>query len=575
MARTTPHIAQGLLIYRIGHQEQRVRVGSPEWMQWLADEAHCIFRFTHPLGNFSARRERRHDSSYWYAYSRRGGLLQKVYLGRTQEITLARLQQVTQLLARRFPDPELPQDALLMTKLIPPVVPPLLVARPRLLEQLTIGLRGRLTLIAAPAGYGKTTLLSAWQMSEMGNNWPVAWLSLDTADNEPIRFWRYTIAALRTLDPSVGVEAVNLLQAPHPPPLERVVTSLINSLACITDPFLMVLDDYHVITTPAIHEALTFLLYHAPAHFRLVLMSRVEPPLPLMRLRAHGEVTEIRTADLCFNHAEVATLLAQSSGLALGNDDLDVLMAQTEGWIASLILAIRTLPVDTDGVTLLRSLIAPRHPIIDYLVEDVLQNQPAPIQRFLLDTALLSRFSVSLCAAVTEQQDVASLLEQLERSNLFIEPIDPERRWYRYHPLFAAMLRRRAQQLQPERMPLLYRRAAAWYAQQQVTVSGEWEQAVGLTEPIAVHAPPTEQSNRVHSPLVEPLSSREVEVLQLLAAGLESPQIASELIIGVNTVRTHIKHIYGKLGVHSRLQAVERARELGLLRIIQSPTSIP
>lgn len=564
MARTTPHIAHGLLIYRIGDQEQRVRVGSPEWMQWLADEAHCIFRFIHPLGNFSARRERRHDSSYWYAYSRRGGLLQKVYLGRTQELTLARLQQVTQLLAGRFPSPGPPQDALLMTKLIPPIVPPLLVARPHLLERLTIGLRGRLTLIAAPAGYGKTTLLSAWQMSEMGINWPVAWLSLDAADNEPIRFWRYTIAALRTLDPSVGMEAVNLLQAPHPPPLERVLTNLINSLACLTGPFLMVLDDYHVITTPAIHEALTFLLYHAPADLRLVLMSRVEPPLPLMRLRAHGEVTEIRMADLRFNRAEVATLLAQSSDLTLESDDLDAIMAQTEGWIASLILAMRTLPVDADGATLLRSLIAPRHPIADYLVEDVLQHQPAHIQRFLLDTALLSRFSVSLCAAVTEQPDVASLLEHLERNNLFIEAIDSECRWYRYHPLFAAMLRRRAQHLQPERMLLLYRRAAAWYAQQQAGVAHEWEQAVGLTEPIAVHAPPTEQS----PPLVEPLSSREVEVLQLLAAGLESPQIASELIIGVNTVRTHIKHIYGKLGVHSRLQAVERARELGLLRII-------
>jgi len=219
---------------------------------------------------------------------------------------------------------------------------------------------------------------------------------------------------------------------------------------------------------------------------------------------------------------------------------------------------------------MLRSLIAPRHPIIDYLVEDVLQHQPAHIQHFLLDTALLSRFNVSLCAAVTEQQDVASLLEQLEQNNLFIEPIDPERHWYRYHPLFAAMLRRRAQQLQPERMPILYRRAVAWYAQQQITGADEWEQAVGLAEPMAV-----EQSNQANHALVEPLSSREVDVLQLLAAGLASPQIASELIIGVNTVRTHIKHIYGKLGVHNRLQAVERARELGLLRIIQSPTPIP
>ncbi len=566
MARTTPHIAHGLLIYRVGHQERRVRVGSPEWMEWLADEEHCIFRFTHPLGTFSARRERRHDGSSWYAYRRRGGLLQKIYLGRTQEISLTRLQQIAQLLAGRCSDPGPPQDALLVTKLIPPVVPPLLIARPRLLEQLTAGLRGRLTLIAAPAGYGKTTLLSAWQMSEMGNHWPVAWLSLDAADNEPIRFWRYAIAALRTLDPRVGTEAVNLLQVARPPPFEQLLTSLINSLAYITDPFLMVLDDYHVITTPAIHEALTFLLYHSPADLHLVVTSRVEPPLPLMRLRAHGEVTEIRTADLRFNHVEVATLIEQSAGLALGTGDLDALMAQTEGWIASLILAMRTLPANADGTALLRSFTAPRHPSIDYLVEDVLQQQPAHMQRFLLDTALLSHFNVPLCAAVTERQDVASLLEQLERNNLFIEPIDPERRWYRYHPLFAAMLRRRAQQLQPERMPLLYRRAAAWYAQQQAAVAGELERAVGLAEPMALHAPPMEPSDRTDSPLVEPLSAREVEVLQLLAAGLASPQIASELIIGVNTVRTHIKHIYGKLGVHSRLQAVERARELGLLR---------
>ena len=265
-------------------------------------------------------------------------------------------------------------------------------------------------------------------------------------------------------------------------------------------PVALVLDDYHAITAPAIHESLAFLLEHLPAPLRLVITSRVDPPLPLMRLRARGELTELRAADLGFTTDEVETFFNQLLDLRLATDEIAALAARTEGWIAGLVLAAHALHRHANAAAFIRELAGSHRFILDYLVEDVLQQQPSHIQRFLLDTAILNQLTASLCDALLLGDDAPPdaaysqlVLDELERKNLFLVPLDGQRRWYRYHQLFAEMLRSRAQQLQPERLPLLHRRAASWYVQQgliaeaveHALAAGDMEQAASLIEQIA------------------------------------------------------------------------------------------
>ena len=515
MARATPHITDGILTYRDGTQEHTIAVGSSLWWQWLAAEGTTTFRFEHPLGNFTARRERKRDGWYWYAYRTRDGALQKAYLGKSADLTLDRLQEVAAVLAQRSAAPTpaahvtritpteaagpLPgalagvPDPLVTTKLALPPARPALVPRPRLMDRLEAGLQRKLTLIAAPAGYGKTTLLSAWHATAPGSAWPLAWLSLDVGDNDPARFWSYAISALQTVHAGLGADALALLQSPQAPPLTTVLTLLINALAALPTPCALGLDDYHAITASAIHESLTFLLEHLPSQLRLVMISRVDPPLPLMRLRAHGELTDLRAADLGFTTDEVETFFNQLLELRLSADDVAALAARTEGWIAGLVLAAHALHGHANAAAFIRELAGSHRFILDYLVEDVLQQQPDRIQHFLLDTAILDRLNASLCDAVTEQHESQGMLELLERANLFLVPLDRQRRWYRYHQLFAEMLRSRAQQTQPERLAALHRRASSWYVQQGLVIeaiehalaAGDMEQAASLVEQIA------------------------------------------------------------------------------------------
>lgn len=492
MARATPHITDGILTYRDGMQEHTIAVGNPMWRQWLAAEGTTTFRFEHPLCNFTARRERKRDGWYWYAYRMRGGALQKAYLGKSTDLTLDRLQEVAAGFARRSAAPvastppteaapltaavsgaSVPRDPLVATKLALPPARPALVPRPRLIDRLETGLQRKLTLIAAPAGYGKTTMVSAWHATAPGSAWPLAWLSLDMGDNDLARFWSYAITALQTLHAGLGADALALLQSPQPPPLTTALTLLINALAALPAPVALVLDDYHAITAPAIHESLAFLLEHQPSQLHLVIISRVDPQLPLMRLRARGELTEVRAADLGFTTDEVETFFNQLLDLHLTTDQVAMLAARTEGWITGLVLVAHALPGHANAATFIHELAGSQRFILDYLVEDVLQQQPSHIQRFLLDTAILGQLTGSLCDALLLGEDTPpdaaysqQVLSELERKNLFLVPLDGQRRWYRYHQLFAEMLRSRAQQLQPERLPLLHHRAAAWYVQQ-------------------------------------------------------------------------------------------------------------
>ncbi|MCB0104495.1 MAG: tetratricopeptide repeat protein, partial [Caldilineaceae bacterium] len=301
-----------------------------------------------------------------------------------------------------------------------------------------------------------------------GSALPLAWVALDSADNDPFRFWSYVAAALDTLAPGVGAPALMLLQSPQPPPIERILTGVLNgfSAAAANAPgrdVVLALDDYHVITTPAIHDALAWLLDYLPPNLHLVILTRADPALPLARLRARGAMTELHAHDLRFTPAEVATFLNQVMGLSLTATDVAALAERTEGWIAGLQLAALSLRGREDVPGFIQAFTGDHRYIGDYLVEEVLQRQPAPVRAFLLQTAILDRLCGPLCDAVTQQAAGRELLVSLERANLFIVPLDDKREWYRYHHLFADVLYAHALKEQPAQVATWHGRASAWY----------------------------------------------------------------------------------------------------------------
>jgi LuxR family maltose regulon positive regulatory protein len=366
------------------------------------------------------------------------------------------------------------ETPLLKTKLhIPQIRDADLVPRPILMTRLTEGLQGKLTLVAAPPGFGKTTLVSQWlallrlQDKKFVNR--SAWLSLDENDNDPARFLAYTVAALQTVAPQVGRSLSGMLTGPHPPSIEALLTALINDIAGLQAPLLLVLDDYHLVTTPTIQAGLTFLLDNMPQQMHLVITCRAEPSLPLARLRARGQLIEIRADDLRFSVEEAAHFLTGVMGLDLAGQDVAALEDRTEGWVAGLQLAALSLKKQTDQRRFVAEFTGSHRYILDYLADEVLRQQPAEILDFLLKTAVLERMCASLCEAVLGRGDVPvspaseAMLETLEAANLFIIPLDDERRWYRYHHLFADLLRHRLQQAYPDQVAGLHQRAALWY----------------------------------------------------------------------------------------------------------------
>jgi LuxR family maltose regulon positive regulatory protein len=351
---------------------------------------------------------------------------------------------------------------LIATKLYIPPPRPNAVLRPRLTERLKAGLRSKLTLISAPAGFGKTTLVSAWVA---GCTRPVAWLSLDEGDADPVRFLTYLVAAVQTIAPTVAPGLLDALQSPQPPPTDVLLTALLNELAAIPDDVALVLDDYHVVNTRPVNDALTFLLERLPPRMHLVITTREDPQLPLARLRARSQLTELCAADLRFTAAEAATFLEEVMGLDLTADDIAALEDRTEGWIAGLQLAALSMQGRRDVSTFIQAFAGDHRYIADYLLEEVLQRQPEAVRRFLLQTAMLDRLSGPLCDAVTGQQDGAARLEALHRGNFFVTPLDDHRQWYRYHHLFADMLAAQLRAEQPALVALLHRRASAWHEQ--------------------------------------------------------------------------------------------------------------
>ncbi|MEV4516684.1 LuxR C-terminal-related transcriptional regulator [Dactylosporangium sp. NPDC049525] len=347
---------------------------------------------------------------------------------------------------------------LLATKLYVPKLRRALVTRPRLGDRLRRGAESRLTLVSAPAGFGKTTLLAEF----LGEDRCVAWLSLDAADNEPGSFWTYVVTALRTAVPGFGPGVLELLDA-TPVPIEVVLTALVNDLAAVPHPVWLVLDDYHLVEHREVRDGMAFLLEHLPPHVHVVLSTRADPDLPLSRWRVRGELVEIRAADLRFTSGEVAAYLNEVAGLDLAAPDVAVLEQRTEGWIAALQLAALSIRGRDDVRGFIARFAGNDRYIVDYLVEEVLRKQPGPVRDFLLDSSVLDRLSGPLCGAVTGHEDAGGMLVTLERANLFLVPLDDRREWYRYHHLFADVLRARLLSERPGQVPVLHQRASGWY----------------------------------------------------------------------------------------------------------------
>ncbi len=525
MAYATPQVHNGLLTLHTGSPQLSIDVESPEWWQWLNAGSVSTFRYLNEQDSFTARRERKSGGHYWYAYRRHQGKLHKAYLGKSDELTRAHMDAVAASLAKQTTSvitqssitanaalsplkqseealatgastkgggPRSIYNLLLATKLYQPPVRHNLVARPRLVEQMSVALQRKLTLITAPAGFGKTTVLSAW-CDTLDTTIPHTWLSLDASDNDLTRFWRYVTAALQTIVPSVAEGIMPLLQELPPPPIESILTLLLNTLAASPHPMVLVLDDYHVITTQSIHGSVAFLLEHLPARVHIVIASRSEPELPLIRLRALDQLRELQANDLRFTGDEVVLFLNEVMGLNLSREQITALDTHTEGWVGGLQLAALSLQGRSDAETLIAAFNGRHRYIMDYLTAEVLQRQPPPMRAFLLHTAILDRLHASLCNAVTGREDGQYMLEQIEQANLFLIPLDEQRHWYRYHHLFAEFLRDRLRQEHGELVAELHRRACSWYEHAELfaaaihhaLAANDHEHAISIIEQVA------------------------------------------------------------------------------------------
>lgn len=501
-----------------------MRLESKRWYDWLAD--HKQFVYESEAGRFSARCETRRGLPYWYAYSRRDGALRKAYLGKTEQLTTDRLEQIVAYLAGqagalRLPDKpnsqaliaslekaqpsaSRPDESswptapfLLATKVNPPGLTQHLVTRSRLTQQIALPL----TLIYAPGGFGKSTLLNEWQSQFEPQNRKAAWVSLDADDNEAGRFWMLVLSAMRKAHPRFGRKLPTHLPDPTPTAIRPLVISLINEMtqdaAESGSPQLnaLILDDYHHIQTEAIHQSVSFLVDNLPQGLQLIIAGRTRPPFPLGRLRVKGLVSELNTEDLRFTEAEgIALLQRQIPGNPLGIGEMRVLVNRTEGWAAGLNLVALALNQQADKHRFLATFTGEHTYLHEYFMEDVLQQQPPLIQAFLLKTSILKHLTGDLCNAVTGQTDGQQILQRLWEDNLFLTQLGNGQSWYRYHDLFAQALRSQLQTHFPAEIHPLHRRAARWYQAHDAPADSvrhllaieAWEEAATLIEAVAL-----------------------------------------------------------------------------------------
>jgi LuxR family maltose regulon positive regulatory protein len=352
---------------------------------------------------------------------------------------------------------------LVTTKLRTPKTRPNLVARPRLRKALARTGGRRLTLVSAPAGFGKTTLLGEWVEDWTAQGRSVSWVSLDVSDNDPARFLSYLASALRTVEEGIGEGVLASLRSPELPPVEAVMGALVNELADLPQEVSIVLDDYHLIVSDTVHEAVSFLIEHLSENIHLVILSRTDPPLPISKLRARGQMTEIRAVDLRFTPEEASAFLNDAMGLALSGRDVAALEEVTEGWVAALQLAALSMRDREDVSGFVEAFSGSNRHVLDFLADEVLEQQPEDVREFLLKTSVLGRMAAPLCEALTARSDGQVMLERLDRENLFVVSLDDERRWYRYHHLFADFLKSRLERERPRLAGELHLRASDWY----------------------------------------------------------------------------------------------------------------
>ena len=451
---------------------------------------------------------------------------------------------------------------LLETKLHVPRWRRSLVARPRLSERLSRGAESALTLVSAPAGFGKTTLLAEWLAVAAAGGRSVAWLSLDQRDSDPALFWTYVVAALNTGAPGGGAGPLSLLEPPRPPNEAGLVT-LLNDLDAISNDVVLVLDDYHVIDARDVQDGMAFLLEHLPPQIHLVIASRTDPPLPLARLRGRGELAEIRAADLRFTPGEAAAYLNEVMGLALTAADVAALEGRTEGWIAALQLAALSMQGREDTAAFIDGFAGDDRYIVDFLAEEVLQRQPEHVQHFLLRTSILDRLSGPLCDAVTGQDGGKAKLTALERGNLFLVPLDDRRQWYRYHQLFADVLHARLLDEQPDDVPELHRRASAWYEQndepseaiRHALAARDFERAADLVE-LAIPAMRRSRQEAAVLGWLKLLPDEVVRVRPVLSVGFAGALLAGGEFEGVEArLRDAERWLDGATGIREGSQA--------------------
>jgi LuxR family maltose regulon positive regulatory protein len=503
MARRIPEVAAGVLLIHEPPGVPEIAVGSPAWFAWLAESATHSFAFTGRSGAFTARKEVRPGSleGYWSAYRKRGGKLRKVYLGKAESVTLERLDDAAGFLTA--PERESPADRptvtvtdgssghagaatgspaasgrpmsppvgaaadpLLVTKLSIPSAHRRLVRRQSLADRIDEGLERKLTVVSSPAGFGKSTLLSTWVTATLTGGHLVGWLSLDSLDNDPTRFWRYFLQAVSRLQPGSADAALALLGSNQAPPIAPILATLINDLDAQTDDLTFVIDDYHLIESRIIHDAMVFLLDNLPARVHLIIATRADPPFPLSRLRSRGELVEVRATDLRFRFEEAETYLNQVMALQLSPLNISELVRRTEGWVGGLQMAAVAMRDHPDVPGFITAFSGSNRYVVDFLAEEVIGRQPEEIRAFLLKTSVLDRMCASLCEAVTSSHDGQEMLERLEQANLFVDPLDDVRGWYRYHQLFADVLNQRLRHEQPAAVPKLERKASEWYEQQ-------------------------------------------------------------------------------------------------------------
>lgn len=457
---------------------------STVWEQWLSQVASFAFHGRNGE-HFTARKERRQrGGEYWTAYRKINGKLKRKYLGASADLALNLLENVANDLAPpkslvngSSHSPFAPatqntlaplvhhwQEPLLTTKFMMPSTQRTLIRRSRLENLLTDGSKYPVTLISAPAGFGKTSLMEGWLRGRHGKNSPIAWVSLDEADNNLMRFWTYTLTALDRSEKGVGQQALSLLQDRQAPALDYVVTILINALSLISTTVVLVLDDYQVIHEPSVHASLDFLIERQPPQLRIMIISRSDPPLKLARLRARGKLLEVGDDHLRCTTEEARQFFDEVMNIQFPSDALSRAMERTEGWLVGLQLLGLSARGHDGQFEFLNPITGTERFVLDYLTEEVLKQQPAPIQEFLLYTSILDPLNQSLCDAVTGQTNTQLILDQIEHANLFIRPLDRQRHWYRYHALFADSLRFQLEKSHAELCPVLHRRASLWYA---------------------------------------------------------------------------------------------------------------